>query len=211
MDEPIVTRSAVATALSPGEMSVDHFKRWKLELDLRREVPAPVLPSGFAWVAWSPSLCRAHAWVKYQSFRDEMDSEVFLSLSTLSGCRQLMHDIAMHPGFLARATWLIRFEGNDIRGPIAVATVQGIEIEGRRGSIQNVGVLQEFRGMGLGKALMLQALHGFQSAGCTRASLEVTARNWPAVELYRSLGFRLIRTSYRAVSTRKPRLQTATA
>lgn len=192
-------------------MSVDYFKRWKLELDLRRELPAPALPEGFAWVAWTPSLCRAHAWVKYQSFREEMDSQVFLSLSTLGGCRRLMEDIAAHHGFVASATWLIRFEGNDIRGPIAVATIQGIEIGGRNGSIQNVGVLQEFRGMGLGRALMLKSLQGFQAAGCRTATLEVTARNSAAVELYRTLGFRLIRTTYRPVPAKSPELRTATA
>ncbi len=192
-------------------MSVDYFKRWKLELDLRRELPNAVLPEGFAWVGWTPSICRAHAWVKYQSFREEMDSQVFLSLSTLSGCRRLMEDIAAHLGFVPMATWLIRFEGNDVRGPIAVATIQGIELGGRNGSVQNVGVLPEFRGMGLGRALMLKSLRGFQAAGCRTASLEVTARNSAAVELYRTLGFRLIRTTYRPVPAKKTEMASATA
>jgi ribosomal protein S18 acetylase RimI-like enzyme len=120
-----------------------------------------------------------------------------------------MDDIAAHYGFTPQATWLIRFEGNDVRGPIAVATIQGLELNGRNGSIQNVGVLPEFRGMGLGRALMLQSLRGFRAAGCVRASLEVTARNSSAVELYRSLGFRLIRTSYREVPAKKPVATTA--
>ena len=58
-------------------------------------------------------------------------------------------------------------------------------------------VVPEHRGQGLGRALMLQSLHGFRKAGMQRVSLEVTADNRPAVALYRSLGFRLTRTLYR--------------
>jgi len=70
---------------------------------------------------------------------------------------------------------------------------------GRWGAIQNVGVVPEYRGRGLGRALVLQCLAGFQAAGVPRVYLEVTACNLPAVQLYRSIGFCLARTTYRAV------------
>ena len=43
-----------------------------------------------------------------------------------------------------------------------------------------------------------RTLHGFRAAGLRRVYLEVTAENTPAVELYRSVGFRVIRTMYKA-------------
>jgi ribosomal protein S18 acetylase RimI-like enzyme len=53
--------------------------------------------------------------------------------------------------------------------------------------------------MGLGRALVLKSLHGFRRAGMQRVYLEVTAENTPAVELYRSIGFRLKRTMFKSV------------
>ena len=67
------------------------------------------------------------------------------------------------------------------------------------GSIQNIGVVPEHRGLGLGRALVVKSLQGFALAGIERVVLEVTANNLTAVELYRSLGFRVVRTMYRVV------------
>jgi ribosomal protein S18 acetylase RimI-like enzyme len=67
------------------------------------------------------------------------------------------------------------------------------------GAIQNVGIVAAHRCRGLGRALVLQALHGFRLAGLGRAFLEVTAENDPAVRLYHSLGFRRRKTLYKAV------------
>ena len=46
---------------------------------------------------------------------------------------------------------------------------------------------------------MLRSLAGFRDAGMQRVVLEVTAANEPAVQLYRRLGFQLVKTSYREV------------
>ena len=65
------------------------------------------------------------------------------------------------------------------------------------GAIQNVGVVPGWRGCGVGRALVLKALHGFRAAGMRACYLEVTADNAPAVSLYRTLGFRCTRTHYK--------------
>jgi ribosomal protein S18 acetylase RimI-like enzyme len=67
------------------------------------------------------------------------------------------------------------------------------------GAIQNLGVVPAHRGRGLGEALLLQALQGFRAQGSLQALLEVTARNDPAVRLYRRVGFRCRKTLYKAV------------
>jgi hypothetical protein len=143
-----------------------------------------------------------------------MDSRVFPSLSTLPGCRDLMMAIATRPGFCPGATWLVAgksphrdkkdFVGQagvplGLTNDICVATVQGLLDSERYGGIQNLGVVPEYRGLGIGLALLLKSLDGFAAAGARRAFLEVTAKNELAVRLYRRLGFRSYKTIYREV------------
>jgi hypothetical protein len=143
-------------------------------------------------VPWDDSLLEVHAEVKYRCFTGEMDTNLFPSLGNLTGCRQLMRAIRKNRGFLPAATWLIAC------GREMCATIQGVLESGRVGVIQNVGVVAAHRGRGLGRALVLKALHGFFHNGARRARLEVTADNEVAVHLYEKLGFRRARVLYRA-------------
>jgi ribosomal protein S18 acetylase RimI-like enzyme len=179
-------------------MLTRYLKRFRMEIDFREtRLARPELPSGYVFHSWHPRLLREHARVKSESFHQEMDSQMFLSLSTPAGCEDLMRGIVNHPGFLPQATWLIEFIGNPFSGVQACGTIQGLIHSTRLGSIQNVGVIPAHRGFGLGRAVVLKALRGFHRSGLQRVYLDVTAENVPAVELYRSLGFRTISTSYR--------------
>lgn len=183
-------------------MSDTYVKRLRMEFDLRGAVLKPAtLPEDYSWDRWRQQLMQRHADVKFACFAGQLDAEVFPALASRSGCRRLMYDIASRPGFVRHATWLIRWNANDFTGPIDVGTIQGIAWNRSLGSIQNVGVLAEHRGLGLGKALLINALHGFQQARLKRVYLEVTAENNDAVRLYRAFGFRHTRTSYRLVET----------
>jgi ribosomal protein S18 acetylase RimI-like enzyme len=108
-----------------------------------------------------------------------------------------MSEIVQRASFVPEATWLISWPGERITDDCG--TIQGVVQLGGWGAVQNVGVAPEYRGLGLGRALVLRSLHGFRQAGVPRVYLEVTARNTPAVALYRSVGFRLSRTTYKAV------------
>ncbi len=176
-------------------MKIAYFKRFRMEIDLAHAPLARPLPPGFSWVAWDESLVERHAEVKHACFQDEIDATVFPSLSHRSGCVRLMTEIRRKAGFLPEATWLIA------DGPWPCATVQGVRERNRVGSIQNLGVVPSYRGRGLGAALLLQALAGFRRAGLDFAVLEVTAQNEAAVRLYRRMGFRCRKTTYKAVET----------
>ena len=177
-----------------------YFKRFRMELDLARTpVPPPVLPDGYEWGEWDEADVERHALAKHRSFRDELDSEVFPNLGEYFGCVRLMNEICQQESFLGPATWLIVCRGQGGM-PEDCGTIQGLGPTDLSGSIQNVGVVPEHRGLGLGRALVLKALEGFQLARRQRILLEVTARNRPAVELYRSLGFQIVRTMYRAIT-----------
>ncbi|RUL87913.1 GNAT family N-acetyltransferase [Tautonia sociabilis] len=163
-----------------------------MEIDLSGVVP-PALPAPYTWKPWEDSLLEAHAEVKYFCFRDEIDAHVFPCLGDRAGCRRLMREIRRKSGFLPAATWLIAAPGG------YVATIQGVIDRDGFGAIQNVGVLPEYRGQGLGRRLVARSLMGFRERGLSRAFLEVTADNVHAVRLYRSIGFRRVKTLYKAV------------
>jgi ribosomal protein S18 acetylase RimI-like enzyme len=161
------------------------------------DFPEPTLPRGYVWLAWESGLLERHALVKQRSFCDELDSQVFPCLGEVSGCRRLMSEISGQEAFLPEATWLIAWTLGSCGEPTDCGTIQGVRPQSTTGAVQNVGVIPEHRGAGLGRCLMLKALAGFRDAGVRRVYLDVTASNLAAINLYRSLGFRLTRTTYK--------------
>lgn len=205
-------------------MQYSYFKRFRMEIDLRSQsFPEPELPPGFHWVPWDTKHTERHAHVKQLCFADEVDAIVFASLSNFAGCRRLMKDISERTTFLPETTWLISRNRTSrsaatedlltpplqpVQTPTAsqadCGTIQGVLQSERLGAIQNVGIIPGSRRMGLGRALVLKSLPGFQAAGCQRVYLEVTAENFRAVKLYQSIGFRIVRTTFRVVESRSP-------
>jgi ribosomal protein S18 acetylase RimI-like enzyme len=179
-------------------MGVSYFKRFRMELDLRGKRFLPLfVPTGYRLLGWDPELLAEHAAAKHQSFRDEIDAEIFSCLAEFDGCQRLMQEISLKEGFLPMATWLAVYAYSG--GFECCGTIQGIRATPKYGAIQNVGITPAHRGRGVGTALISAALAGFQQAGLTRAYLEVTAQNDRAVQLYKRLGFRRTKTLFKAV------------
>jgi hypothetical protein len=176
----------------PQAVEHSYFKRYKMEIDLAG-LPKPTWPAGFRAVAWSSDLLDTHADVLFQSFHGEVDAIVFPSLGCRTGCVGLMTEISRRRAFIPESTWLAV-------GPLGpCGTIQSLRERGVLGAIQNVGIVPPWRGRGIGRALLLQALAGMYQTGLGRAILEVTAQNESAIRLYRSLGFRRSRVVYKAV------------
>ena len=181
-------------------MSVSYFKRFRMEIDLRgRSFADFALPRGYRLFAWDTDQIAEHAEAKFYSFRHEIDADVFSCLGDSDGCHKLMTEISDREDFLPEATWLAAYVG-DGREPIEYCgTIQGIRASSRLGGIQNIGITPPHRRRGLGSALILAALGGFQQVGLPRVYLEVTCQNEPAVRLYKRLGFQRTKTLYKAV------------
>lgn len=171
-----------------------YLKKSSAENHLRQD-----LPDGFKLVPWSPRLLNRHAEVKWQSFRNELDAHVFPCLGELNGCRQLMKEISTRRNFVPEATWLACCESHLSSGLQPCGTVQGLKASRREGAIQNLGVHEDCRDLGIGSVLLLQALHGFYQAGCQSVHLEVTVQNSAAIRLYKRFGFRHVETLFKAV------------
>ncbi|MCA9122741.1 MAG: GNAT family N-acetyltransferase [Planctomycetales bacterium] len=174
-----------------------YFRRFRMEIDLRSPLfTPPRLPPEYQLVSWTSGLIDAHAEAKFHSFCYEIDANVFPCLGELEGCVRLMREIARRDGFLHEATWLLTHD----RGPDGLdycGTVQGVR-DSEFGAIQNLGITVPHRGHGLGTHLLHRALLGFREVGLGKAYLEVTAQNTGAVKLYHRLGFRRVKTVYKA-------------
>ncbi len=75
-----------------------------------------------------------------------------------------------------------------------VAGTAGIEAVGRKYKIKHraefgIGILKEYWGLGLGKALAKACIQCAEEAGYTQLELDVAAENEKAISLYQSLGF----------------------
>jgi len=181
-------------------LNLRYHKRFQMELDLRRwRRQAVRLHPDYRLRPWSPELIHEHALAKYLSFRDELDAVVFPCLGEMESCLRLMREIRDRDGFVPEATWLAEYVGAGPRRIEPCGTIQAIRLSRTRANFQNIGVTPHHRGRGVGAALILVALAGLQQVGVTRVALEVTADNDPAVHLYRRIGFRSMKTVYKAI------------
>ncbi|MHB8957516.1 MAG: GNAT family N-acetyltransferase, partial [Pirellulaceae bacterium] len=181
-------------------MGVTYFKRYRLEYALTgSSFASPPLPPHYSVLPWDPALLDCHADAKYRSFCGEIDANVFPCLGEREGCRRLMEEITRRDTFLPGATWLLAYQPPGQSAPEFCGTIQGLRDRQGYGAVQNLGVTPLHRSQGLGTSLLAQALSGFRAEGLRRAYLEVTAQNTGAIRLYTHLGFRQVRTVYKAV------------
>lgn len=75
----------------------------------------------------------------------------------------------------------------DVQGGIVGTAMAGYE--GHRGWINTLAVLPEWRGGGLGRALMEAAADRLRAAGCPKINLQVRRANSGAIGFYRRLGY----------------------
>ncbi len=204
--------------------TVRYVKRLRMFIELPflpgTEISVPALPEGFVWLPWHTCLTDTHGAVKYLAFHRSYDADVFPTFRSREACISLMRSIAGHSGFIPQATWMIACRPAGCALPIPVnergeyllrtrrpeeehldyvATIQGIRTSPGIAAIQNVAVRPEFRGRGLGRALLMKSLDGFRRAGIRKVTLEATSGNTPALHLYETSGFRLYQTLYKEV------------
>ncbi len=59
----------------------------------------------------------------------------------------------------------------------------------KKGHIVSIAVMEEHRRKGLGRALMEEAMKAMKMRRCSETFLEVRVSNFPAIDLYKKLGF----------------------
>lgn len=180
-------------------MAVVFFQRFRMRIDLREvSWDNEEAPPDFELCKWNRNLLAAHGEVKYRSFRNEIDANVFPCLGQADGCLKLMREISCRRDFVPEATWLVTHTDPATGRKENCGTVQGIRESLEVGSIQNVGIVNSHRGKGLGSLIVRKSLQGFQETGTDWVTLEVTAKNLGAIRLYERLGFRIVRTVFKS-------------
>ncbi len=176
-------------------MTLTYFKRYRMQFEIADlALNQSPLPEGVVMIPWSDDLVRSHARVKHESFRNEIDATVFPCLAQADGCLKLMNDIRRRSNFVAEATYLAALR-DPLTGVLSpVGTIQGLLASPVDGAIQNIGIVPQARGKGIGRALITASLGGFAMVGCSRVQLEVTTQNTSAIRLYERIGFKRIET-----------------
>jgi ribosomal protein S18 acetylase RimI-like enzyme len=112
-----------------------------------------------------------------------------LDCPEVTGVRDIAEIIAGHraPDGAEMDHWWLALERDRPAGVLLLTETAGSETW----EVAYVGVVPEARGRGVGRQLVLKALREARAAGMCQLSLSVDARNQPAIQLYRGLGFQL--------------------
>ncbi|MEM3088171.1 MAG: ribosomal protein S18-alanine N-acetyltransferase [Candidatus Bathyarchaeia archaeon] len=63
----------------------------------------------------------------------------------------------------------------------------------KKGHVVSIAVMPDYRRQGIAKTLMIEAMKGMETYNATECFLEVRVTNQPAINLYKKLGFQIIR------------------
>lgn len=164
---------------------------WQMRRSLLASLPAPAWPEGVRLRAFEPGVDDQH-WLAVNSaaFADLPDQGGW----TLADLHRRLDETWFDPeGFLIAESTQPGQEG-------AIAGFHWTKVHGRHrgrhahdheaiGEVYVLGVAPQWRGTGLGRALVLAGLAHLRRAGLTQAMLYVDASNTTAIGLYESLGF----------------------
>jgi ribosomal protein S18 acetylase RimI-like enzyme len=78
--------------------------------------------------------------------------------------------------------FIAEFEGN-------IVGKTHLQITGAEGSIFGLGILPEFRGLGLGRKLLTESIRQLYEMNASSIMLQVESENANALNLYKSCGF----------------------
>ena len=138
---------------------------------------------------WSANRDEDAAQVIAQAYEQHVDGDVNDQYRSAGGARRFIHNIVHYPGcgvfyppasFLAIDAWTGRACGVSLCSIVAP----------RAGHVTQLCVVPRLKGKGLGYELLRRSLLALAEAGCSQASLTVTAANQNAVRLYERVGFR---------------------
>jgi ribosomal protein S18 acetylase RimI-like enzyme len=161
--------------------------RWRtgMTLDLRRLQERGTLPDGYEVSAWDPEMIEAAAHADHAAYHGSVDAQLYWRyFSTPEGCAGMWREAmaGKFGRFDAERSLLLRRNGG-VCGDV-MASIRNP----KEAFIGNLAVRPEDRGK-TGRALLLECLWRYKSAGFERVSLAVTLDNQRALNLYHKLGF----------------------
>ena len=137
---------------------------------------------------WTEQDYQHSASVITSAYRSHVDSEINDQYRTLSGSLRFLNNIIRFPGcgtFDPESSLV----AVNRRSHALVGVILCSRVRYDTGHVTQVCVLPEYRGYGLGKALIAASVRNLSQRKFCGLSLTVTEANGPAVELYKRLGF----------------------
>ncbi|MEM2522106.1 MAG: ribosomal protein S18-alanine N-acetyltransferase [Candidatus Bathyarchaeia archaeon] len=95
-------------------------------------------------------------------------------------------------------TFIVAEENGEVVGYIMCRIETGLANFGlggfiKRGHVVSIAVMPQHRGKGIGEALVKKAMEGMRLYNAKQCFLEVRVTNTPAINLYKKLGFKIVR------------------
>lgn len=137
---------------------------------------------------WAEGDFQSAAQVITAAYFGHIDSDINDQYRTVAGSTRFLNNIVRFPG-----CGVFDAQSSLVAVSRSTGTVAGLLLASRVrddvGHVTQICVSPEFRGRGLGKALMVQCCRSLQRRGFSQLTLTVTEANRPAVDLYEHLGF----------------------
>ncbi len=166
-----------------GFRLITRLHQLKRDLD---DLPAP-LPSALRYENYRPSLIRDFAATLERSYEGTLDCP------ELNDKRTMDEILAGHrgQGKFHADFWRVAYLGAQPVGVLMLVEMP----DALTWELAYVGVVPEFRRQGLGRAMVIHALHALAAEGAAKLLLAVDDRNAPALGLYSELGFTTIESN----------------
>jgi mycothiol synthase len=154
-----------------------------MRFDLSQKIPQVVVPPDVAFFTWTPERSHDFFMAYDASFRDRPG---FPGWSEEEWVRETSDDVAFRPDLSYLAV---------VQGEAAgfITNEEGDTAPEPPGYINQVGVDPRWRRQGIGAALVVRSLQGWQDEEKKAVLLHVNVNNPGAVGLYQQLGFVVIR------------------
>src|SRR5581483_2907685 len=147
------------------------------------------VPAGMAIRRWSETDLSAAARLIASSYEGHLDSHINEQYRTVSGSQRFLHNIVRFPGCgyfdMDSSLVLIEPGSTEMAGLLLCSRVRDDV-----GHVTQICVAPRYRGLGIGRLLMVECARSLTKRGFSLLTLTVTASNHKAVSLYEWLGFR---------------------
>jgi ribosomal protein S18 acetylase RimI-like enzyme len=168
------------------------FRRLFLSLDLDggagATIPAARPLKDVAIRHWTEADYQPAAGIITAAYRAHIDSEINDQYRTNAGSLRFLNNIVRFPGcgvFDAEASFVAIHESTDA----LIGVILCSRVRDDVGHVTQVCLLPEYRGIGIGEALMAATSNALRRRRFNLLTLTVTEANDRAVELYRKMGF----------------------
>ncbi|HYA97461.1 MAG TPA: GNAT family N-acetyltransferase [Methylomirabilota bacterium] len=155
--------------------------------------PVPPLSKALRLERWEDRYFEACARLIYLAYADHVDGEINDQYRSRAGAMRFLKNIVLLPGcgqFVRGASFLLR----NVASEEVLGAVLTSEVAPGVGHTTQLCVLPGYQGHGFGRLLMEHSIQALRLKKFHELTLTVTAVNHKAVELYRKLGFKTLRT-----------------